>query len=273
MREVHEEDERSITLAYADDEAVITDTQEDLRAALTKWNDVMTANGMKISKEKTEVMVISRTPEEMDISLEDHTLKQCRHFKYLGVKFSEENDTKIEIDHRIAKFNNNLRMLYPLLKDRYIPRRVKALIYTSILRPILMYGYESWALTTKTKSQLQTAEMRVLRLIKGVTRLDRIRNVDIRRELAIDDILESIERGQLRWYGHVMRMEDSRFPKQFLEWMPDGRRPVGRPRTRWRDNIEMAVRKRGSTIQDIERDEVFLDRVQWRRFCRQGQDD
>ena len=273
MREVHEEDERSITLAYADDEAVITDTQEDLRAALTKWNDVMTANGMKINKEKTEVMVISRTPEEMDISLEDHTLKQCRHFKYLGVKFSEENDTKIEIDHRIAKFNNNLRMLYPLLKDRYIPRRVKALIYTSILRPILMYGYESWALTTKTKSQLQAAEMRVLRLIKGVTRLDRIRNVDIRRELGIDDILELIERGQLRWYGHVKRMEDNRYPKKFLEWMPDGRRPVGRPRTRWRDNIEKAVQKRGSTMLDIERDEMFLDRVQWRRFCRWGQDD
>ena len=95
MREIHEEDERSITLLYADDEAVITDTQEDLQAALIKWNDVMTTNGMKINKEKTEVMVISRTPQEMDITLENHTLKQCRHFKYLGVKFSEENDTKI----------------------------------------------------------------------------------------------------------------------------------------------------------------------------------
>ena len=73
MREIHEEEEeRSITLAYADDEAVITDTQEDLQAALMKWNDVMTANGMKISKEKTEVMVISRTPEEIHISRRSH---------------------------------------------------------------------------------------------------------------------------------------------------------------------------------------------------------
>ena len=91
MREIHEEDERSITVAYADDEPVTTDTKEDLQAALIRWNDVMTANGMTISKEKTEVMVISRTPEEINISLEDHTLKQCRHFRYLGVIFSEEN--------------------------------------------------------------------------------------------------------------------------------------------------------------------------------------
>ena len=187
--------------------------------------------------------------------------------------FSEENDSKIEIDHRITKFSNNLRMLYPLLKDRYISRRVKTLIYSSILKPILMYGHESWALTTKTKSQLQAAEMRVLRLIKGVTRLDRLRNDDIRRELGIESILQSIERGQLRWYGHVKRMEDSRYPKQFLEWMPDGRRPVGRPRMRWKDNIEMAIEKRGATIQEVEQQEMFLDRVQWRGFCRLRQDD
>ena len=136
-----------------------------------------------------------------------------------------------------------------------------------------MYGYESWALTTKTKSQLQAAEMKVLHLIRGVTRLDRMRNTTIREQLGIENILYLIEAGQLRWYGHVKRMGDGRFPKQFLEWTPDGRRPVGRPRTRWKDNIEKAVQKRGSTLQNIEREEVFLDRVQWGRFCKQGQDD
>ena len=218
-------------------------------------------------------MTISRTPDEMNILIEDQVLKQCRQFKYLGVMFSEENNSKIEIDHRIIKFNNNLRMLYPLLKDRYIPRKVKTLIYSSILKPILMYGHESWALTTKTKSQLQAAEMRVLRLIKGVTRLDRLRNDDIRRELGIEGILETIERGQLRWYGHVNRMDNSRYPRQFLEWMPDGRRPVGRPRVRWKDNIKMAIERRGATIREVEQRETFLDRDEWRYFCRMRQDD
>ena len=74
--------------------------------------------------------------------------------------------------------------------------------------------------------------MKVLRLIRGVTRLDRLRNEDIRRDLEIDNVLVLVERGQLRWYGHVKRMPDHRYPKRFLDMIPEGRRPVGRPRKR-----------------------------------------
>ena len=104
--------------------------------------------------------------------------------------------------------------------------------YTTILRPILLYGSESWALTNKTKSKIQAAEMKILRVIKGVTRRDRLRNVDIRDELGITSILDIVERNKLRWYGHVQRMEEDRLPKIMLEWTPQGRRPVGRPRRR-----------------------------------------
>lgn len=218
-------------------------------------------------------MAISRTPDVVDISLDNESLKQTGHFKYLGVMFSEENNSKFEIDHRITNFNNNLRMLYPLLKDRHIPRRVKLLIYSSILRPILIYGHESWALTTKTKSQIEAAKIRVLHIIKGETRLDRLRNDNIRRELGIENILDLVECGQLRWYGHVNRMQEDRYPRQYMEWIPDGKRPVGRPRARWIDNIRMAIEKRGSTLQEIEESQLFMDRMEWRRFCRLRQDD
>jgi len=66
---------------------------------------------------------------------------------------------------------------------------VKVTIYKTILRPILTYGGESWTLTTATKSKIQTAEMRVLRLIKGVSCRDRLRNEDIRKELDVKSIL------------------------------------------------------------------------------------
>ena len=60
-----------------------------------------------------------------------------------------------------------------------------------------MYGSEVWSLTTKTESRLQAAEMRVLRLIMGVTRKDRMRNSRIREELKVTPLLEDIERGKL----------------------------------------------------------------------------
>ena len=89
----------------------------------------------------------------------------------------------MEINTRIAKYNSNTALLYPLLNDEFIPRKSKLIIYQSILKQILLYGAEVWSLTSKTESSLQAAEMRVLRTIVGVTRRDRIRNATIREKL------------------------------------------------------------------------------------------
>ena len=82
--------------------------------------------------------------------------------------------------------------------------------------------------------------------------MDRIRNVNIRNELEIVDILKLIEREQLRWFGHIKRMENDRYPRKFLGWQPDGKRPVGRPKKRWRENVDSAMRRRGYSIQQVE---------------------
>jgi len=116
------------------------------------------------------------------------------------------------------------------------------------------------------RSRIQAAEMRVLRLIKRVTRRDRLRNENIRAELNVKDILQYIEETQLRWYGHVRRMSDSRTPQRWLQWKPSTTRPRGRPRKRWMDNIKEAVERRGTTLREVEREELFMDRQQWRAF-------
>ena len=135
----------------------------------------------------------------------------------------KEGIIKVEINNRIGKYNSNVGMVYPLLRDRNIPRRCKIIIYQSILKPILMYGSEVWSLSTKRESRLQAAEMRVLRLIMGVTRKDQMRNSRIREELKVTPQLEDIERGKLRWYGHVMRMEEEGKQKKYLMWRPPGK--------------------------------------------------
>ena len=55
------------------------------------------------------------------------------------------------------------------------------------------------------RSTVQAAEMRVLRLIRGVTLRDKLRNTDIRSELGIKGILRYVEEMQLRWFGHVKK--------------------------------------------------------------------
>ncbi len=102
--------------------------------------------------------------------------------------------------------------------------------------------------------------MRVLRLIYGVTRRDRIRNTKIANDLGVEPILSVIEKSRLQWYGHIRRMAEERVPKKAWEWKPTTGRPRRRPRKRWMDNIKTSFEQRGTTTQTIEQEQLFMDR-------------
>ena len=83
----------------------------------------------------------------------------------------------------------------------------------------------------KVRSRVQTAEMGFLQRISGLIMLDKVKSADIRESLNIEALLLQLERSQLRWNGHVTRMSQER--------IAIGRRPRGRPRTRWQDYVEV----------------------------------
>jgi hypothetical protein len=58
------------------------------------------------------------------------------------------------------------------------------------------------------------------------------------------DILQEIEEQQLRWYGHVMRMDDHRTARQVAHWNPQGKRRRGRPVNTWKDGIRESMQRR-----------------------------
>jgi hypothetical protein len=103
-------------------------------------------------------------------------------------------------------------------------------------------------------------EMKFLREILGKTRRDKIRNDDIREQQKVDDIKNDTERNRLKWYGHVMRMADERIPRRTLEMKLRGRRPRGRPRTRWMDQEMRDVEKRGKKWTQVKQDREWEDR-------------
>ena len=96
--------------------------------------------------------------------------------------------------------------------------------------------------------------------------MDRLRNEVIQQRLGIEGVLKYIERNQLRWFGHVKRMEDGRIPKRWHNWTPTTRRPVGRPRKRWIEQIEQALIGRQTTLVEVLEREVFNDRSRWREL-------
>ena len=73
---------------------------------------------------------------------------------------------------------------------------------------------------------------------------------------------------KLRWYGHIMRMDEERKQKMYLQWKPDAKRPVGRPRKRWMEGIKAEIERRGRSLTEVEEDRSYEDRNNWRRFLK-----
>jgi len=71
-----------------------------------------------------------------------------------------------------------------------------------------------------------------------------------------------IKSRRMRWAGHVARMGEGRGVYRVLVGKPEGRRPLGRPRRKWEDNIRMDLREVGCGCADWM--ELAQDRDRWR---------
>ena len=240
-------------LLFADDLVLLSSTESGLQRALNSFADACNTAGMKISTAKTEVLHLSRNPDQCVLQVNGATLKQVEKFKYLGVAFTSDGRQNEELDTRIGKASAVMRAL---------SKKAKLSIFKAVFVPILTYGHESWVMTERMRSQVQASEMSFLRRIEGVTLFNKVRSSEIQKSLNIKPLLLRIERSQLRWFGHISRMPQQRLPKQALHAKANGRRPVGRPRTRWTNYIEdLGWTRLG--LRPSEMMEVMEDREVW----------
>jgi hypothetical protein len=72
-------------------------------------------------------------------------------------------------------------------------------------------------------NRIQAAEMKHLRTVKGCTRLDQIRNEDIRNELGSSPLSEKIIEYRNKWKTHLQRMEHTRIQLQAYKYLPSGK--------------------------------------------------
>ncbi|KAL0274579.1 UNVERIFIED_CONTAM: hypothetical protein PYX00_002680 [Menopon gallinae] len=231
-------------LAYADDLVLLGSIQSELQRALDGFDAVCTEAGMRISLGKSEVMEISRKPGKCDIRLGGVALRQVEKFKYLGVWFTSDGGTDEEIASRIGRAGAVMQQLGRSVVRRAGPsREAKLSIY-------------------RTRSRIQAAEMRFLRAVAGVTRIDRCRNAAIREGLQVEPLLLHIERSMLRWFGHVLRLSPTRLVKQVLSECPGGKRPRGRPRQGWLRRVKALAETRLVTPGSLQ--EIAEDRAVWR---------
>jgi hypothetical protein len=79
---------------------------------------------------------------------------------------------------------------------------------------------------------------------------------------SLPSIIRIIKARRMRWVGHVARMGEKRNAYRLLVGKPEGRRPLGRPRRRWVDNIKMDLVEVGWG--DVDLIGLAQDRDRWR---------
>ena len=99
------------------------------------------------------------------------------------------------------------------------------------------------------RRKMNVREMKCLRSLVGVSRLNRVRNEEVRRRAGIERELASRANHRvLRWFGHVERMDDYRMARRVLMAEVSGGRVQGRPRLGWMDGVKVALGNRGMTV-------------------------
>src|SRR5215469_6390360 len=146
--------------------------------------------------------------------------------------------------------------------DKRVPLKVKGKFYATVVRPAMTYASECWALRKDQERRSQVAEMRMLRMMMGITRKDRCRNDWVRESLGVADVGDKIAENRMRWYGYIMRMREEDEVRVVRAMRVEGKVRRGRPLLTWDEVVRKDMKSRGL------REEWVADREDWKLAIR-----
>ena len=171
------------------------------------WRVVLERHGLKISRTKNEYLPSPTNDTETTVNIVDAELPTVTSFKYLGSIFTSEGGSQADVNNRIRIGWMKWNEVSGVMCDRKMPVKLKDKVFKTIIRPALTYGSECWAVKKKDENKLNSAEMRMLRWARGNTRLDHIRNEDIRKDADVKPVQTFLENKRLKWFGHCLRTQ------------------------------------------------------------------
>ena len=106
------------------------------------------------------------------------------------------------------------RELLPILSSRTFSREKKGSFYQACVRPaVLLYGSETWPVKEEDLVRLHCTEMAMLRWMSHATFKDRIPSKDLLTKFDLLPVIRVIQHNRLRWFGHVVRMDNDNWVK------------------------------------------------------------
>ena len=244
-------EERFTDLDFADDAVIFAETMGELTGFLDALAGESEGLGLRVSWVKTKIQQFLHTVDELcsEANCRGEVVEIVPVFSYLGSKISCDGSVTVEIERRLGLAWGAMSSLGDnVWGSRYLSRTTKVEVFKRLVLPVLLYGCETWTLTSTMRARLDSFGTKNLRRILGYRWYDMKPNWRLLEEASMENISTLILRRQLSMFGHVARLPTSD-PVHRIISCPDPpawKRRRGRPPLSWLKRIEGALRGAGS---------------------------
>ena len=168
-------------IRYADDIDLLATSESKLQELIDQVVFHGKNYGMEINTKKTEYMVITK-PQSIPmckIKIDGITLNEVEKFKYLGFRITSDARCHKDVRARIAMAKQSFNTLENILRNKNQSVSVRTRVLKCYVWPVLLYGCESWTLTTALIKNLESAEMWFYRKMQRISHIAKKTNKQV----------------------------------------------------------------------------------------------
>jgi hypothetical protein len=115
---------------------------------------------------------------------------------------------------------------------------------TTVIRPTVVYGCETWVLKESIIQKLSVFERKIFGPTKEKDGTWKIKtNMELYNLIQHRNIVKYVKSQRESWLEHINRMPETSIVRKTFKWQPPATRPVGRPKNRWDDDVRNDLRK------------------------------
>ena len=164
-------------------------------------------------------------------------------FKYLGSFVSLQHGDLKEIRVKLAKGRQQFASFQKLWKSKQLSIPLKCKLYRALVLSVVLYISETWTMNKSTQRKLERFHTSCLRRIICLSYMERVTNEEVLARSRMSTLSSMIMVKRLKWFGHVLRMNDDRLAFRAFTWEPTekyryAKRAPGGQRKTWLDQLE-----------------------------------